>query len=73
MLLQPKKMKHRKWHKGRSKGVESRGTELSFGSFGLKSLGTKWIKASQIEAARIAIVRSLKRKGQLWIRIFPHK
>jgi large subunit ribosomal protein L16 len=73
MLLQPRKMKYRKWHKGRSKGVESKGTELAFGSFGLKSLGTKWIKANQLEAARIAIVRTLKRKGKLWIRIFPHK
>lgn len=73
MVLQPKKMKHRKWHKGRSKGTASRGTEISFGSFGLKSLGTKWITSSQIEAARRAVTRTLKRKGKLWIRIFPAK
>lgn len=72
-LLQPKKMKHRKWHKGRSKGVETRGTELNFGSFGLKSLEAKWISAAQIEACRRAIVRTLKKKGELWIRIFPDK
>lgn len=66
-------MKHRKWHKGRSKGNENRGTQLNFGSFGLKSLGTRWIKASQIEACRITINRVLKKKGKLWIRIFPDK
>ena len=66
-------MKHVKWHKGKSKGVARRGTELAFGSFGLKSMGTKWITARQIEAARLAIVRTLKKKGKLWIRIFPHK
>ena len=66
-------MKHPKWHKGRSKGVASRGTQLNFGEFGLKSLDSCWIKASQIEAARIVIMRTLKRKGELWIRIFPHK
>ena len=71
--LQPKKMKHRKWHKGRSRGIDNRGTEISFGSFGLKSLGAKWISSSQIEAARRVIARSLKRKGKLWIRIFPFK
>lgn len=72
-MLEPKKMKHPKWHKGRSKGVASRGTQLNFGEFGLKSLDSCWIKASQIEAARIVIMRTLKRKGELWIRIFPHK
>lgn len=72
-LLQPKKTKYRKMQKGRSKGVATRGTDLAFGSYGLKSLGTKWITARQIEAARVAIVRYLKRKGKLWIRIFPDK
>lgn len=72
-MLQPRKMKHRKWHKGRSRGTASKGTEVCFGSFGLKSMGTKWIKASQIEAARRAITRTLKRKGKLWIRVFPAK
>lgn len=69
----PKKVKHRKWRKGRSKGVETRGTELSFGSYGLKSLGTKWVTARQIEAARRAILRYLKKGGKLWVRIFPDK
>lgn len=59
--------------KGRSKGVETRGTELSFGSFGLKSLETKWITARQIEASRRAIIRYLRKGGKLWIRIFPSK
>ncbi len=72
-ILMPKKVKHRKWHKGRSRGIESRGTELAFGSFGLKSLGTKWISARQIEAARRTIIRYLKKGGKLWVRIFPDK
>ncbi len=66
-------MKHRKWHKGRSKGIESRGTEICFGSFGLKSLVSCWITSAQIEAARRVITRYLKKKGKLWIRIFPAK
>jgi large subunit ribosomal protein L16 len=72
-MLQPKKMKYPKWQKGKSKGVSQKGSELSFGSFGLKALDTKWITARQIEAGRLAIVRTLKRKGKIWIRIFPHK
>ena len=72
-ILMPKKVKHRKWQKGVSKGIESRATELAFGSFGLKSLGTRWISARQIEAARRAILRYLKKGGKLWIRIFPDK
>jgi large subunit ribosomal protein L16 len=72
-ILMPKKVKHRKWQKGRSKGTENRGTELTFGSYGLKSLETKWISARQIEAARRAILRYLKKGGKLWIRIFPDK
>ncbi|MDD4989919.1 MAG: 50S ribosomal protein L16 [Candidatus Pacebacteria bacterium] len=72
-MTQPRKMKHRKWHKGRSKGNDVRGTEVSYGSFGLKSLGTKWITANQLEAARKVIARATKRKGKLWVRIFPHK
>jgi len=69
----PKKVKHRKWHKGRSRGTESRGTEIVFGAFGLQSLGTKWITARQIEAARRAIIRYFKKGGKLWVRIFPDK
>jgi len=72
-ILMPKRVKHRKWPKGVSKGVESRATELNFGSFGLKNLGTKWISARQIEASRRAILRHLKKGGKLWIRIFPDK
>jgi len=72
-ILMPKKVKHRKWRKGVSKGIETRATELAFGSFGLKSLGTRWISARQIEAARRMILRYLKKGGKLWIRIFPDK
>lgn len=72
-MLYPKKVKHRKWHKGRSRGIESRGTDIVFGSFGLKSLGYHWISARQIEACRHAILRYLKKGGKLWIRIFPDK
>jgi len=72
-ILMPRKVKHRKWRKGRSKGRATRGTTLEFGSFGLKSMGKKWITARQIEAARRAILRYLKKGGKLWIRIFPDK
>lgn len=74
-MLYPKKVKHRKWHKGRRrfKGVESRGANFAFGSFGLKSMETKWVTARQIEAARRAIIRYLKKGGKLWVRIFPAK
>ncbi len=72
-MLLPKKVKHRKWQKGVSRGIDYRGTELAFGSFGLKSLGTKWITSRQIEASRRAILRYLKKGGKLWIRIFPFK
>jgi len=72
-MFEPKKMKHRKWHKGRSKGIERRGTEISFGSFALKAVSAKWITSAQLEAARRAIIRYLKKKGKLWIRIFPSK
>lgn len=72
-MLMPKKVKHRKWFRGHSKGVENRATELNFGQFGLKSLGTKWITARQLEAARRVIIRYLKKGGKLWIRIFPDK
>jgi large subunit ribosomal protein L16 len=59
--------------KGRMKGLASRGTELSFGSFGIKSLEAAWITSRQIESARIAVTRFMKREGQVWIRIFPDK
>ena len=69
----PKKVKHRKWHKGRSKGLSHKGNELSFGSYGLKALETKWITSRQIEAARRAMTRFVQRGGKIWIRIFPDK
>jgi len=72
-MLFPKKVKYRKWQKGRSKGVESRGTELNFGSFGIKSMEAKWISSRQIEAARRVILRYLRKGGKFWIRIFPQK
>jgi large subunit ribosomal protein L16 len=72
-MLMPRRVKHRKWQKGRSKGFETRSAQLSFGSFGLKSLATKWISSRQIEAARRVIIRYLKKGGKLWIRIFPDK
>ena len=72
-MLQPKKTKYRRRQKGRMKGNAQRGTQLSFGSFGIKSLQTSWITGRQIEAARQAVTRHMKREGQIWIRIFPDK
>lgn len=72
-MLQPKKTKHRKQHKGRIRGKATRGTELAFGEFGLQTLENGRITARQIEAARIAITRHVKRGAKLWIRIFPDK
>jgi large subunit ribosomal protein L16 len=72
-MLQPKRTRFRKKQKGRVKGVATRGHEISFGTFGLKSLEPAWISSRQIEAARIAVTRAMKREGQVWIRIFPDK
>ena len=72
-MLFPKKRKYRRDFRGKIKGVAQRGVELSFGEFGLKSLGSGWITARQIEAARRAIIHRTKRGGKLWIRIFPDK
>ncbi|MES2702750.1 MAG: 50S ribosomal protein L16 [Bacteroidota bacterium] len=72
-MLQPKKSKHRKAHKGRIRGNAQRGAMISFGSFGLKALEPKWITNRQIEAARQALTRHMKREGNVWIRIFPDK
>lgn len=71
MLRQPKKTKYRKYQKGRMRGNASRGTELAFGQYGLKALGPARITARQIEAARRAMTRHIKRGGRIWIRIFP--
>jgi large subunit ribosomal protein L16 len=72
-MLQPKRTKFRKAQKGRMKGVSQRGNQLSNGMFGIKSLDSKFITSRQIEAARIAATRYMKREGQLWIKIFPDK
>lgn len=72
-MLQPKKTKFRKVQKGRMKGMAQRGNQLSFGSFGLKTMEQAWITGRQIEAARQAMTRYMKREGQIWIRIFPDK
>ena len=72
-MLQPKKTKYRRQQKGKMKGFAQRGHELSFGSFGIKALENAWIDGRQIEAARQAVTRHMKREGQIWIRIFPDK
>jgi large subunit ribosomal protein L16 len=72
-MLQPKRTKYRKMQKGRIKGVAHRGSTISHGTFGLKSLDEGWITNRQIEAARIAMTRFMKREGKVWIRIFPDK
>ncbi len=72
-MLQPKRTKFRKRQKGRIKGIAQRGHTIAFGSFAIKALETGWITSRQIEAARIAMTRAMKRQGQVWIRIFPDK
>ena len=72
-MLQPKKTKFRKMQKGKMKGNSQRGHRLAFGSFGIKALEETWLTARQIEAARIAVTRYMKRQGQVWIRVFPDK
>lgn len=72
-MLQPKRVKHRKVHRGRLKGAAHRGDTVAFGDFGLRAEGSAWITARQIEATRRVFVRYLQRGGQLWIRVFPDK
>jgi large subunit ribosomal protein L16 len=72
-MLQPKRTKYRKQQKGKMKGNAHRGHQLAFGSFGIKTLEEGWIDSRQIEAARQAVTRKMKREGQIWIRIFPDK
>ncbi len=72
-MLQPKKYKYRKQQKGRMKGNSQRGHRLAYGMYGIKALQSSWITARQIEAARVAATRYMKREGQLWIKIFPDK
>lgn len=72
-LMMPKKVKHRKVFKGKSAKIARRGNELNFGTYGLKSMSSRWVTSRQIEASRRAIVRYLRKGGKLWIRIFPDK
>jgi large subunit ribosomal protein L16 len=72
-MLQPKKSKFKKQFRGKMRGIASRGSNLDFGQFGLKSLGRSWLTDRQIEAARKAISHYTKRAGKVWIRVFPHK
>ena len=72
-MLQPKRTKFRKKQKGRVKGIAQRGHTIAFGSFAIKSLEPGWLTSRQIEAARIAMTRAMKREGRVWIRIFPDK
>jgi large subunit ribosomal protein L16 len=72
-MLMPRKVKHRKQHRGRTQGMAKGGTELSFGDFGIQALEPGWITARQIEAARIAMTRRIRRGGKVWINIFPDK
>ncbi len=72
-MLMPKRVKYRKTQRGKMKGNETRGTNVDFGSFGLKALEQAWITSRQIEAARVAMNRFMKRDGKVWIRIFPDK
>lgn len=72
-MLMPKKVKHRKTFKGRMTGAASRGTELNFGDFGLQAMECGWLSSRQIEAARRAMTRYVKRGGKIWIRVFPDK
>lgn len=73
MPLMPKRVKFRKSHRGSRAGTPQRGVNVSFGDYGLQALERDWVKNNQIEACRISINRFLKRKGKVWIRIFPHK
>ena len=72
-MLSPSREKHRKVHRGNRRGIACRGVHVNFGDFGLKAMTSGWITARQIEAARVAINRYIKRRGKVWIRIFPHK
>lgn len=72
-MLSPKNPKWRRAHRGRRKGVASRGNTVAFGDFGIQALSPAWVTARQIEAARVAVTRHVKRGGKLWIRVFPDK
>ncbi|HTO01518.1 MAG TPA: 50S ribosomal protein L16, partial [Microthrixaceae bacterium] len=72
-MLMPRKVKHRKTHRGRTKGVAKGATEVTYGQYGIQALEPGWITARQIEAARIAMTRHIKRGGKVWINVFPDK
>ena len=72
-MFQPRRVKYRKMHRGRMRGMAIRGSSLAFGEFGIQALEPAWINGRQIEAARRAMTRHVRRGGQIWIRIFPHK
>jgi len=72
-MLQPAREKYRKTHRGRRRGKATRGATIAFGEYGLKALDPGWVTSNQIEAARVAITRHVKRGGKVWIRVFPHK
>jgi large subunit ribosomal protein L16 len=72
-MLMPKRVKYRKLHRGRMSGTATRGSHINFGEYGLQASECGWITARQIEAARIAMTRYVKRGGKIWIRVFPHK
>ena len=72
-MLMPRKVAHRKHHRGRTRGNAKGGTEVTFGDYGLQALEPGWVTARQIEAARIAMTRHIKRGGKVWINVFPHK
>ena len=73
MPLEPRKVKWRRQHRGRRRGMATRGSHVTFGSFGMKTVEAGWITARQIESARIAIIRQIRKHGRMWIRIFPDK
>ncbi|RKY36460.1 MAG: 50S ribosomal protein L16 [Candidatus Omnitrophota bacterium] len=73
MVLMPKRVKYRKSHRGRRKGCAKGGAKVSFGEFGLQALESAWLKNTQLEAARVALTRSVRRGGKIWIRVFPDK
>jgi large subunit ribosomal protein L16 len=73
MPMQPARVKYRKMHRGSRKGMASRGTSVAFGEYGLQSLERCWLDTKQIEAARVAVTRYMKRRGKVWLRIFPDK
>ena len=73
MPLEPKKVKWRRQHRGRRRGMATKGSHVAFGSFGMKAVEPGWITAKQIESARVAIIRQIRKHGRMWIRIFPDK